>query len=247
METKYTIDYYNLEKIKKQLKCDTEDFYKSFKLEVYYVDYETKSAKLFVDNPCNNVGKFYLLHKNYNLLDVFDFIIDEYIFCKLSKEYINEVIEKYVIREITFKYNRLYVKYEEKDGDFFDYAYYSLDKEIKSNKELCDFFNKLNKYCFKEEKEKTQEIPKRTDNSLTIPPHYIIKDLGMSSEKLLSILLNDVNFDNKMMYFYLGNVYKYLFRFSKKNKLNDLFKAKDYLQALYSAYEKEMMEENGTK
>lgn len=248
METNNILQYYNLEKIKKQLKCDTEDFYKNIRLEVHYVDHNKNGAELFVYSPSDDLNKFYGLNKKYDLFNVFDFILDEYILNDSTKEYIHELIEKYVITELAFRYNRIYIKYEEKDGSFFDYVNYPVDKEIKSNKDFCDFFNKLNNYCFKEEIieiEDSQEMDNTNQDYLSIPPHYIIKDLGMSSEKLLSILLNDVKFENKMSYFYLGNIYKYLFRFTKKNKLNDLFKAKDYLQALYSAYEKEMGEENG--
>lgn len=90
-------------------------------------------------------------------------------------------------------------------------------------------------------------IEDKEEYELSKPRHYEIKGLGMSSEKLLSILLNNYIFLNTMIYFYLGNLFKYLFRFTRKNKLEDLKKAKDYMNALYYSYEKEIKENEQTQ
>lgn len=77
---------------------------------------------------------------------------------------------------------------------------------------------------------------------LAKPNHYEIEGLPISTAELLTILSNNYNFKDKFMYFEVLNVFKYLIRFDKKDRLKDLNKARDYLNSLIYHYERELKE-----
>lgn len=69
-------------------------------------------------------------------------------------------------------------------------------------------------------------------NSVTeVPAHYQIKGLNQPSMEVIDVVVKHNTSDVKEAC-YLFMILKYLFRFGKKDGLNDLYKAKDFLDRL---------------
>ena len=62
------------------------------------------------------------------------------------------------------------------------------------------------------------------------PAHYQISGLGDSMDIIIKIVKHDT--DDSELGIYLFNTLKYLFRFGKKNGIEDLKKARNYLDML---------------
>jgi len=74
-------------------------------------------------------------------------------------------------------------------------------------------------------------------NKIEVPNHYDIQGLDQPSMEVLKIFMEHNNLDFKS--FCYGNAFKYLMRFNKKNKFEDLQKAKVYLDLMIKELEDE--------
>ena len=74
-------------------------------------------------------------------------------------------------------------------------------------------------------------------NKIEAPNLFDIQGLDQPSMEALKIFMEHNNLDFKS--FYYGNVFKYLIRFNKENNIDDLIKAKVYLDLMIKELEDE--------
>lgn len=79
------------------------------------------------------------------------------------------------------------------------------------------------------------------------PKHYELDGLGgYTSMQVIKAFLNTMGLTGYKA-FLAGNIFKYVFRYPRKNGIQDLYKAKDYIERLIQSEEEDQEAAGATK